>query len=286
MIRVVLALALALPPDAAAPAPADPRALHEDAKAKLAAGDVAGAIAGWQAARAALPAADMTAAKAEIGWNLVVAHEQAFVRSRDLADLDRAVAELDAYSRAIESAYATDATALAAARDKADRKRAELEASRPPAPVDPIPAPTQTSTVPPAPIADELGETDAIDPEPEPPPRPEPRREGRGLIGVGAVSLALGVAGFAVMGAGLNRARTASEDLPNTLPGPSRDEAIERGLRGNQMAIAGAVIGGVLVPTAIALIAAGVVRRKRGQSRLAVAPTWTNGPGVALSWRL
>lgn len=114
------------------------------------------------------------------------------------------------------------------------------------------------------------------EPEPEPQPEPEPKpesdlepdpvvdaRAGRGLIIGGAVVSGLSAVGIGVMGFGLAdgpRAQQAFKEAPDAA---GRAEAVTRGNRANNLAIAGGVVAGALLTTGVALIVVGV--RKRTQ---------------------
>lgn len=101
---------------------------------------------------------------------------------------------------------------------------------------------------------------------------PEPaRRKGGGLVAAGSVALGAGVAGLAVMGVGLGRARAANDFDPMATP-MERLEQIERGRQGNAMTVVGALSGAVLLATGIALVAVGARRMRERPRANALAP--------------
>jgi hypothetical protein len=107
------------------------------------------------------------------------------------------------------------------------------------------------------------------------------RKPGTGLIAGGAVALGIGVAALAVMGAGMARAHAAEDFSPTQSPNERREQ-IGRGLSGNDMAIAGAVAGGVLVVTGAVLVALGAKKLRKA----AITPTaMRRGAGVSLTVR-
>lgn len=125
-------------------------------------------------------------------------------------------------------------------------------------------------------------------PAPEPSqPRPAPDRRTprtRALLGVGAVSLGLGVAAFAVMGAGITtsqraqaRGTTRCRELPTACVSNENivREILADGEYGNRLTRVGAAVGGVAVLAGIALIVVG--ERLHRRSRLALAPRLAPG---------
>lgn len=107
------------------------------------------------------------------------------------------------------------------------------------------------------------------------------RKPGTGLIAGGAIALGIGVAALAVMGAGMARAH-AAEDFSATQTPDERRAQIGRGLAGNDMAIAGAIAGGVGVITGAVLVGLGAKKRRNAT----VTPTASRrGAGLSLSVR-
>ncbi|MFO0636958.1 MAG: hypothetical protein U0168_29355 [Nannocystaceae bacterium] len=130
------------------------------------------------------------------------------------------------------------------------------------------------------------GQVDEHDPEPDRRVTPEPRRrKGTGLIAGGAVSLGLGVAALAVMGAGMARAHGA-QDFSATQTPDERREQISRGLAGNAMTAAGAITGGVAVVLGAVLVGIGAKRRRADAPTLSLRPAVSRRLlGLALSVR-
>ncbi|HWB79633.1 MAG TPA: hypothetical protein VG755_31940 [Nannocystaceae bacterium] len=107
------------------------------------------------------------------------------------------------------------------------------------------------------------------------------RKPGTGLIAGGAIALGVGVAALAVMGAGMARAHAAEDFSPTQTPDERRAQ-IGRGIAGNDMAIAGAIAGGVAVITGAVLVGLGAKKRRAA----AITPTASRrGAGLSISVR-
>lgn len=118
-----------------------------------------------------------------------------------------------------------------------------------------------------------------------------PSARSRALLISGSTLIGLGVGGLAVMGAGLGRGAAAERDgaakqaelADAGVTGQARTDALadlrSRGQQANIMAIAGAVIGGVLVIGGVTLAAISTSNRAR---RVALAP-WGHLRGAGLS---
>ena len=107
------------------------------------------------------------------------------------------------------------------------------------------------------------------------------RKPGTGLIAGGAIALGIGVAALAVMGAGMARAHAAEDFSPTQTPDERRAQ-IGRGIAGNDMAIAGAIAGGVAVITGAVLVGLGAKKRRAAT----LTPTASRrGAGLSLSVR-
>jgi hypothetical protein len=107
--------------------------------------------------------------------------------------------------------------------------------------------------------------TEDDDPEARREAAPEPgrtRRPGVGLVVGGAVSMAAGVAGMAVMGVGMARGARANDFDPGQSP-MERREQIVAGADANTMSMTSAIAGGVVLATGIILISIGVKRMKK-----------------------
>jgi hypothetical protein len=108
---------------------------------------------------------------------------------------------------------------------------------------------------------------------------PRTRRAGTGWIASGAVAFGAGVGLLAGMGVGLARGRTADRAVADpTRPAGELEGLQADGRRGNRIAIATGISGGVLVAAGVALVVIGA--KRRGHS--ARVAHWT---GEGLTWR-
>jgi hypothetical protein len=157
--------------------------------------------------------------------------------------------------------------------EELERRKAQLEAEQ-----EPLLEPSPPATMP----------TPSTVPEPEPSaPSPTPMSddpgssEGRGLVVSGAILTGVGVAALGVMAGGMVMASNAN-DFDSTMSYDERADQLARGRTGNALSVSGAVAGGVLAATGVALIVVGVTRRNR--ARTAVAPMV--GRGMAgIGWQ-
>jgi tetratricopeptide (TPR) repeat protein len=249
----------------AEPAPAQPsqaETLYRKGQAKYETADYAGAIEQWTEAYALVdPTPENAAIKVLLLYNLAQAHVKAHELDEDPIHLKQALQLLENFKLAVDLLY-EDEAARAEELDKVEGKIDELEAK----------------------IA-------ALEPEPEPEPEPKPEppspsagpvdqgpvdgpRPGTPLIAAGAavggIGLAFGVVG--VVGAVIG-ARANNVDGLDPLDVEAREDQFRRGRTGNALAVAGAILGGVLLPTGVALIAVGVTRNKRAASaRVSLSP--------------
>lgn len=246
--RGVLALALVHGPAHAAASPAptssgrDPGVLAAEGQARRDAGDLAGAIDRWQQALAALPVTQATAhRRAGLVLAIAGAHEAQFERGREAKELQRALWVLDEYLAGLDP---TDDENRVAVEQRRAAVAATLERERAPATSAPV-------------------ELD-----------PQPRAPDRRLWVAGGTVVGLGVVGVAVLGFGLGLGARADAALQGAVDRPGDDPereaakaaALDRGQRANDAALAGGVIGGVLLVTGVALLIAGI-SRGRGQPR-------------------
>jgi hypothetical protein len=107
----------------------------------------------------------------------------------------------------------------------------------------------------------------------------------------GGATTAVGAAMLAVMAYGLARGAKIDDRGDAKVADGDPDSAelhtlLGQGLTANRLAIAGGVLGGVLIATGVALVSAGVVRERRARKNLALAPTWLpGGAGVTFAAR-
>ena len=232
----------------ARPAPGSEAATRWTAEGqrRRSAGDLDGAIAAWQQAIAALPVTQATAhRRAGLALAIATGHAEA-------ERLVQAIAVLDAYLAGLDPTDDEHRVAV-------EQRRAELAARL---------APTPAAARPPA---------------------PQTPRSDRRLAIAGGVGFGLGAVGLGVLGAGLlagaraDRDLAAAVDLPGDDPrrAPRKGAATDRGVQANRLAIAGGVVGGVLVLAGLALTIAGVVRRPSSR-RVGFIPRLAAG---GLRWR-
>ncbi|WAS95855.1 hypothetical protein [Nannocystis punicea] len=107
---------------------------------------------------------------------------------------------------------------------------------------------------------------------------------GGALTGVGAIALGVMAYGLA-RGARVDRDGEAAKADGVTDPAVYRD-LLAQGTAANTLAIATAVVGGVLVVTGIGLLGAGAAGQQRARRELGLAPTWLRGgAGLVLQGR-
>lgn len=254
-----------------------------EAERRLAAGDPDAAIARFEAALAQIPADPGYApARAEVLLTIVAAHEAGFARDGDLGRLRRARGLLDRYLGPLEL---LDEQGRAAAEERRvlvinaiitveEKMRAEDVAR----------------------AATARRERAAV-----------ARRQSRAFTTSGAVLTGLGVVGVALMGTGLGLGRGADGKIADLKASklaegddwsvPCLDEACResrrgaldplfaRGNAGNQLVIAGAVIGGTTLATGVVLLALGR-KKKREARQVELVPTASRtGLGLTLLGR-
>lgn len=249
--RGVLALALVTAPAAAhaGPPARDPGALAAEGQARRDAGDLDGAIERWQRALASLPVTQATAhRRAGLVLAIAGAHEGLFERGGGAKELQLALWVLDEYLAGLDP---TDDENRVAVEQRRAAIAEALAKARAPGPANGPTAQVETG-----------------------PSRPPDRR----VLLAGSVVLGLGAAGAAVMGLGLGLGARADSELAAAvaLPGddPMREQAkataLARGEGANAAALAGAVIGGVLLVAGVVLVAVGVPRARGSRARVAI----------------
>ena len=113
-------------------------------------------------------------------------------------------------------------------------------------------------------------QSDDVEPEKRVDSASDGARKGSGMIAGGAVSLGVGVAALAVMGAGMARASKAESFAMDQTPA-GRREKLQSGNVGNAMAVSGAVVGSVLVVAGAVLVAIGAKKRRADRPRAEVS---------------
>ena len=216
-------------------------------------GDVAGAIARWQQALAAVPVTQANAhRRAGLTLAIAAAHVELAVGSAAQRHLRAALEVLDAHLAALDPTDDENRVAV-------EQRRAELSA--------------RLAALRPTVVASA----------PEPGRLPPDRR----LQAGGGALLGLGVGGLVLLGAGLAVGEQADLDLADAVGRAGDDprraaaiaEARTHGLRANRLAIAGGVLGGALLIVGAALLIAGRAGRAPGRG-----PRPTLG-GAGLLWR-
>ena len=270
----LFALSLVAAPVHAGPPSSPPPAATQAFESGLAAyeaGDFAGAATQWEQALHATPDTPAFAiARTRLGLDIATAFERQFDGTGDRTSLERAAEYMNWFASLVEPVYRSDPATMALERQRADERLSRIQnklAALDAVPAEAPPPESVAVTPPPAdrPPADEL------------PADTPPTKRGNGLIAVGVLSLVGSVAGVTLMGVGMGMARNAS-DFSGVDPFDfqTRREQIERGERGERMAVAGGIVGGVLLAPAIALLAVGAKRKK--QSRVSASFA---GPGLA-----
>ncbi len=273
MTSIVLVGAVSLAPARAAafapvdeapvnPAPVDDalaaaKAWHLEADAKYNTADYEGAITAWEKAFAALPRTqDANTYRSLIYYNIAAAREKLFALRGDVEHLKQAKILLKQFEDSIDETYS-------GAPEQGEQERARVQEKL--ARIDELIAEAATQAAPQTP------------PEPGPSPDPGPDRAGpadvpppvedssRGLLIAGGVMAGLGVIAGAGMTAALLVGRKANDiDGIAEQELAKRKAIFDRGRRANAGAIAGGVLGTVLVAAGVALLVVGAKRKARG----------------------
>ncbi|NVB40136.1 hypothetical protein G6O69_19980 [Pseudenhygromyxa sp. WMMC2535] len=254
------------------------KALFRRGQAKYETADYKGAIELWTDAYTLVdPTPENASIKALLIYNLAQAHVKAFELDEDVIHLKQAQQLLETFKSGVVLLYEDEADQAEEAR-KIDARIAEIDARLAEAEAQPEPEPEPE---PPPPAL-------AVEPEPRTPgPAPRP---GAPLIGAGATLAAVGLAfgGIAIAGAVIGSQANDLSEI-DYLDFEDRQEAFRSGSIGNGMAVSGLVIGGLMLPTGIALIAVGVKRNKRAAnlgSRALVLPSLgPRGAGLSIQGR-
>lgn len=206
-----------------------------EAQRRAAAGDLDGAIAGWERALAAVPATQATAHR-RAGLALAIAGAHAQQAARGVPGrIEAGIAALDAYLAGLDPT--DDEHRLAV-----EQRRAELAARLTPA----------------ARVAPVTGARSL----------PLPRRPDRRWMIAGGAAVGLAAAAGATLGASLLGGARADAAVAAAVARPGddprraadRDEALAHGLRANRAALISAVVGGSLLLLGVTLLAVGATR--------------------------
>lgn len=245
------------------------------------AGDYAGAASAWSKALDGMPENEKSKTTRELlVIQTMTASRQAHAKTQDLQHLRNGQAVVDRYVASYKQAYGQDAVLS----DSVQQARIELLTALQEAESQPQEWPAEDTT--------------AVQPEPTQPPPVAPvvapaeplppsdrgtrqGKKGTGLIATGSIFLALGGGAVGLLTAGLVMAGSAEDDFKNATTQNAREDADNRGMQSNTLAIAGVIAAPVCIGVGIGLLAAGVKRRKA--SRMAVMPSV--GPDFAgLAW--
>ncbi|MCA9685682.1 MAG: hypothetical protein KC457_26130, partial [Myxococcales bacterium] len=241
-------------------------------QAKYETADYRGAVELWTEAYALVdPIPENAGIKALLLYNLAQAHVKAYELYAEPIHLKQALMLLQSFETSIDVLY-EDETARAEEHEKVAAKIAEVQAA--------ITAVEE---------AEKADKTE--DPPPPVAPPPQDRSDvkpGVALLAAGGTLTAIGAAfgGLALGGMVVgSRANDISDLQPDDLA--ARESRFARGQSGNALAITGAVIGGLMLPVGIALIAVGSSRNKKARASLAgVAPSFgPQGGGLVFSGR-
>jgi hypothetical protein len=258
------------------PALTQAKALYQRGKGHFDTADYATAIELWTEAYTALPETPENARiKALLIYNIASAREKAYEIDRDMTQLRQARVLLQSYADAIPQLYGETEEGLEEMQ-KVQARIASLDETLEAAAVDdPIPGPVAPEPV---------GEPTAVDPPDDglapatPPPDPTSRAmlaAGGTLVGLGAVSLGVMIAGLVIGDAANDIDDLAPHETDESLA--ARRIQFDRGRTGNVMAIAGGIIGGAFVVGGSVLMGLGRRRATRGPIPLvrpAVGPTF------------
>lgn len=281
---LVAALAVAWPSAAARPPAQDMQTssmAFADAEAKLAAGDPDGAIALFEAGLGQLPADPGYApTRARVLLTIVEAHEAAFARDNDLERLQRAKRLLDRYLGPLDLLDEQGRAAAEEQRSGLIGKITAVEATRK----------AEDAARAASARRDRADKT---------------RKQARVLSLSGIALISAGIAGLALMGAGLGLGRAADRGIDELKAGklaggddwdmPCSDAACQaareqelapllaRGNAGNVLVVVGSVTGGALLATGVALLVVG--RKKKREARQLELTPAASGFGLALRGR-
>jgi hypothetical protein len=235
------------------------------------AGDFAGAASAWSKALDGMPENEQSKTTRELlVIQTMTASRQAHAKTQDVQHLRNGQTVVDRYVASFKQAYGQDAVLS----DSVQQARIELLTALQGAESQPQEWPEEEPT--------------AAEPQPTQPPSPTPTvapaelppptdrgadrgKKGTGLIATGSIFLALGAGAGGMLVAGLVIAGKAEDDFKSATTQNAREDADNRGMRSNTLAIAGVIAAPVCIGVGIGLLAAGVKRRK--SSRMAVAPS-------------
>ena len=243
-LRCALALALAQGTAHASPAARDPGVLAAEGQARRDAGDLAGAIERWQQALASLPVTQATAhRRSGLVLAIAAAHEERFERGGEAKELRAALEVLDGQLAGLDPTDDENRVAVELRRTAVAGRLAGVRAAE----ADTAAAPVDAGA----------------------------RPQRRGLWVAGGTVTGLGVASLAVMGLGLGLGAGADQALGAAVARPGDDPgreaakaaALDQGQRANDAALAGGVIGGVLLVAGVALLIAAGSRGGRAGPR-------------------
>jgi len=227
--------------------------------------DYAGAIELWTEAYGLVPAVpEYSEAKADLIFNIATAHEKAFDVDADTRELNQAKILLEQYRKLLPEIY-TSTPEREFERTRVDEKLETIQRKIDTADREARRRATEGSRRGEAKAANNLIISGAV------------------VTALGGVGVGIATAGM-VMGAGANDLSELEDDDFN-----GRRDQFDRGRTGNTLAIAGGVTAGVLVPVGVALLAVGIIRKKKASedtARVRLSPVVDpRQPGLVLTGR-
>lgn len=227
------------------------RKLYESGLMHYQTSDYETAIALWQEAAGVLPReTGYRLIKAEVVFNVAQANDKWFEVDRNIKHLRQAKIALENFDEEIPEVYPPDD--IAVEREKVRTRIHALESK--------ISQAEQAERE----RALALAEAGRADVNPELLEREH--RRNRAMIGAGAGLTVLGVAGASMMVIGIvevDRAQSQAASLPSLGDAEAREDALQRGDRGNALIVSGAVLGGAFLAAGIPLLATGAVFERR-----------------------
>mgnify|MGYP002619580032 CR=1 FL=1 len=247
--------------------------LYLEGQDRYAAKDFKGAAESWTRLLNMMPESGTNQATREnVLINILAAHLDAYRRmrnddgTRQIEHLREGKKTLDQYYSDFKQVHGDRTAVSAAVQEKGDELEQELNKAE-----DELAA--VATRVEPEP---DTGTVVPIKTDPNPPIVDEPRaqRDGMGLIITGSVVAGVGLVSLVTMvPIGTIGGRRAEEDYDAAREvgdADAMDQAEADGRRANGIAIAGGVVGGVLLLGGAAMLVAGIIKRKQGRSRHAL----------------
>ena len=244
------------------------RALFETGVAHYEAAEYGRAIEVWFEALSLVPRTyENRKIRAELIYNIATAQEKSYDIGKDIENLRRARRSLERFLAEIDKIYPEDeaASERAGVQERIARLDGRIAAAE-----------EEARRL-------ELEKAERMRPKFDPVVDAREHRRNRALLATGGVLTGLGVAGLAVMGAGLGVGKRASADLAGLESSSElahRRDVQRRGRLGNTLALSGVVVGGAALLIGVPMLIAGAVfehRRREYRASFAFGPS---GVGV------